>query len=85
VDVLESEVGQVNQDGQFRDPVSARYPQYLGRWLAGFAPVSGTPFVVIYQTRDWVSDAVFFALIFLVVAAGSLGVWRVVFRLRRTA
>jgi serine/threonine-protein kinase len=70
----------LDRDGQFRDPVAARYPQYLGRWLAGFAPVAGTPFVVIYQTRDWVSDAVFFATIFLAVAAASYGVWRLLRR-----
>jgi len=69
-----------DRDGQFRDPVAARYPQYLGRWLAGFAPVAATPFVVIYQTRDWVSDAVFFATIFLAIAAASYGVWRLVRR-----
>ena len=69
-----------NYDGQFRDPVSARYPQYLGRWLAGFAPVTGTPFVVIYQTRDWVSDAVFFALIFLAIVVASYGVWWLMLR-----
>ena len=60
--------------------MAGRYPQYLGRWLAGFAPVAGTPFVVIYQTRDWVSDAVFFALIFLAVGAVSYAVWRLVRR-----
>jgi serine/threonine-protein kinase len=73
-----------NRDGQFRDPVAGRYPQYLGRWLAGFAPVAGTPFVVIFQTRDWVSDAVFFAAVFLAVGVASYGVWRLVRRRGQT-
>jgi hypothetical protein len=30
---------------------------YGGDWLAGFARVKGKPFVVIFQTRDWVGDA----------------------------
>jgi len=34
-------------DDAHRDPV----PGYEGRWLAGFAPVGGTGFVVIVQTR----------------------------------
>lgn len=34
-------------DETHRDPV----PGYEGRWLAGFAPVGGTGFVVIVQTR----------------------------------
>ncbi len=77
VDAPENASAQQVQDGQFRDPVAARYPQYLGRWLAGFAPVTGTPFVIIYQTRDWVSDAVFFAAIFLGLGAFSYATWRV--------
>lgn len=72
-----------NRDGLFRDPVAARHPQYLGRWLAGFAPVTGTPFVVIYQTRDWVSDAVFFASIFLAVILTAFGTWRLLRRRRK--
>lgn len=35
-------------DDNHHDPV----PGFDGRWLAGFAPIGGTPFAVIVQTRD---------------------------------
>ena len=35
----------------YRDPVAASSPEYEGRWLAAFAPVVGTEFVVIVQQR----------------------------------
>ncbi len=35
------------QDDDYRDPV----PGFEGRWLAGLAPVPGTPFVAVVQTR----------------------------------
>jgi hypothetical protein len=38
-------------DAAYEDPVAARYPRYAGRWLAGFAPVGNTEFVVIVQQR----------------------------------
>ncbi len=34
------------------DSVAQRYPHYAGRWLAAFAPVGNTGFVVIFQTRE---------------------------------
>jgi hypothetical protein len=34
------------------DPAAATHPEYKGRWLAGFAPVGKTGFVVIVQTPD---------------------------------
>ena len=34
------------------DPFAARDPAFGGRWLAGFAPVGNTGFVVIIQQRD---------------------------------
>ena len=69
-----------NRDAWFRDPVARRHPQFLGRWLAGFALVADTPFVVIYQTRDWVADAVFFASISLGLMVVGAIVWRVASR-----
>ncbi len=36
----------------YRDPAAARFPSYAGRWLAGFAPVGNTGFVVVVQTRE---------------------------------
>lgn len=35
-------------DPNFRDAV----PGYEGRWLAGLAPITGSPFVMVVQTRD---------------------------------
>jgi hypothetical protein len=36
-------------DDFYADPLSARSDKYAGRWLAGFAPVGNTEFVVIVQ------------------------------------
>jgi len=36
----------------YRDPAAARFPAYAGSWLAGFAPVGNTGFVVVVQTRE---------------------------------
>lgn len=41
----------VAQDDEYRDPLSARDASYAGRWLAGFAPVGNTGFVVIVQQK----------------------------------
>jgi serine/threonine-protein kinase len=38
-------------DSAYEDPVGTRDPRYRGRWLAGFAPVGNTEFVVIVQQR----------------------------------
>ena len=35
----------------YRDPVGAALEEYRGRWIAGFAPVGNTGFVVIVQQR----------------------------------
>ena len=37
---------------QHRDPVGAENPDYVGDWLAAFAPVGRTGFVVIVQQRN---------------------------------
>ena len=39
------------QDDAYRDPLSARDAAYAGRWLAGFAPVGNTGFVVVVQQK----------------------------------
>jgi len=38
-------------DAHYVDPFAAQDPKYAGRWLAGFAPVGNTEFVVIVQQR----------------------------------
>jgi serine/threonine-protein kinase len=60
-------------DAFYHDPVAKRHPLYRGRWLAGFARVPDTPFVVIYQTRDWIGDVMVVAF-WVVVGAGVLAV-----------
>ena len=35
----------------YRDPVGAVLEKYQGRWIAGFAPVGNTGFVVVVQRR----------------------------------
>lgn len=70
------------RDAHYRDPVAARDPRYLGRWLAGFARVEGTPFVVVFQVRDYVSSALYAAGL-LVVLGSSAALLRVYRRRRR--
>ena len=45
-------------DSFYRDPLARQHSQYGGWWLAGFASVPDTKLTVIYQTRDWVLNAV---------------------------
>jgi len=35
----------------YQDPVASIVPEYRGRWIAGFAPVGNTGFVIIVQQR----------------------------------
>ena len=68
-------------DPFYRDPVGERHNRYKGRWLAGFARVPGTPFIAVFQTRDWIGDAALFAAIF---ATGTgLAVWNFVHQRRK--
>jgi hypothetical protein len=38
-------------DDNYIDPVSSVAKEYAGRWIAGFAPVGNTGFVVVVQQR----------------------------------
>jgi hypothetical protein len=38
-------------DRHYRDPMASQDARYQGRWLAGFAPVGNTEFVIIVQQR----------------------------------
>lgn len=44
--------GRVTSISGYQDPVAKTHPDYAGSWLAGFAPVGNTGFVVIVQTRE---------------------------------
>lgn len=54
---------QTRQDQRYQDPVAKQYRRFEGPWLAGLARVPGVPYIVIYQTRDWIANS-------LLVAAG---------------
>ena len=41
----------LSPNGNYRDPVASVDEDYEGRWIAGFAPVGNTGFVVIVQKR----------------------------------
>jgi serine/threonine-protein kinase len=41
----------VFQDDNYRDPVASVAKEYAGRWIAGFAPVGNTGFLVVVQQR----------------------------------
>lgn len=45
-------------DPFYRDPLARQHPKFGGWWLAGFASVPETKLAVIYQTRDWVLNAI---------------------------
>lgn len=65
-----------NFAGIWRDPAARFYPSYLGPFVAGVAPVPGTDFLVIVQTRDWVALALcaFAASMLLILPAYAI--WR---------
>jgi hypothetical protein len=42
---------QIPPDDNYLDPVSSVAREYAGRWIAGFAPVGNTGFVVVVQQR----------------------------------
>ena len=61
---------------RYRDPIGDRDPKYRGRWLAAKMRVPGTHFVVIYQTRDRVFDALWrTAMVVASVAVAVFSVW----------
>lgn len=62
-------------DSFYHDPVARQHPNFGGLWLAGFASVPDTKLTVIYQTRDWVLNAVAMAG----VMVGLFGVLSFVF------
>jgi hypothetical protein len=41
----------ISPDDNYLDPVSSVAKEYAGRWIAGFAPVGNTGFVVVVQQR----------------------------------
>ncbi len=42
---------QILPDDNYLDPVASVAKEYAGRWIAGFAPVGNTGFVVVVQQR----------------------------------
>ena len=42
---------QISPDDKYIDPVSSVAKEYGGRWIAGFAPVGNTGFIVVVQQR----------------------------------
>ncbi len=42
---------QISPDDNYLDPVASVAKEYAGRWIAGFAPVGNTGFVVVVQQR----------------------------------
>jgi hypothetical protein len=46
--------GRLRLEGEddYEDPVGSADPAYAGRWLAGFAPVRDTEFIVVVQQRS---------------------------------
>jgi len=62
-------------DSLYRDPVAHKHREYKGWWLAGFARVPETQFIVIYQTRDWVLNAAWLSGVVSLLAGFPLLLW----------
>jgi hypothetical protein len=62
-------------DALYRDPVAHKHREYKGWWLAGFARVPDTQFIVIYQTRDWVLNAAWLSGVVSLLAGSPLLLW----------
>ena len=73
----------IDYDSSYSDPVGKQDPRYLGRWLAGFARVPNTPLIIVYQTRNRVTDALATAALVTALAVLLFFGWRF-FRTRRT-
>lgn len=69
---------QMLRDPGYRDPVARTHRQFSGRWLAGFVRVPDTPFIVVYQSRDRVTDALVTAALLTALALLGLFGWRFV-------
>jgi serine/threonine protein kinase len=61
---------QVRSSGWYFDPAARKYPSYAGLWLACRAQIPGTPFYVIVQGPDYMTNAL--ATTALVTALASL-------------
>ena len=48
---LADSTAQIPPDDNYLDPVSSVAREYAGRWIAGFAPVGNTGFIVVVQQR----------------------------------
>jgi hypothetical protein len=64
------------RDFFYRDPLD----KYHGWWLAGFARVPDTKFIVIYKTRNRITDALMTAAAVTALAAPFFFCWRFVRR-----
>ncbi len=73
---------ELRRDAWYRDPVARDHPKFFGRWLAGLDRVSGTPFIIVCQTRDHVTNAAVSAAIVATLAAAVFVGWAFVRRRR---
>ena len=71
-----SGVIQTRMDWFYQDPIARRQPKLTGFWLAGFARVPYTPFVVLSESRDRVADALATALLLIVLTTLCFLGWR---------
>jgi len=68
--------------GLYFDPVRLKKPSFSGPWLAGWAPVEGSPFWIIVQRRDHVGYALVTAAIVAILVGAILLVWKLILRRR---
>ena len=57
----------------YLDPAS---PIVNGPWLAGYAAIADTPFVVLVQTPDRIARAFIIAVALVILAGGAYLAWR---------
>ena len=75
-EMVASAAPELHRDYFYRDPLD----KFHGWWLAGFARVPDTKFIVIYKTRNRVTDAVTTAAVVMALATPLVIGWRLVRR-----
>jgi serine/threonine-protein kinase len=74
--MVDSAAAELHRDYFYRDPLD----RYHGWWLAGFARVQDTKFIVIYKTRNRVTDALTTAAVMMAFAMPFIFCWHFVRR-----
>jgi serine/threonine protein kinase len=72
VNISDSSFGSANWFYWHTDPAGRTYSKFRGPWLPGFAPVPGTHFLVVVQSRDWVGLSILGGVLAVLLLTGVL-------------